>query len=71
MSKSLHDACTMQEKHSKIFDDYNATFPTNLTETWNKKILEWNKDHSIKPDPYEEPEIRMSIIVLCLYRNDI
>lgn len=49
----------MQEKHSKIFKDYNTTFPTNLTQAWGAHILKWNKDHKTRPDPYEEPDTRM------------
>ena len=58
MSRCLHDACAMKEKHSKIFEDYNTTFSQDLTQAWNAHILKWNKNHSIKPDPYEEPETR-------------
>ena len=65
MSRCFRDACAMQEKHSKIFDEYNATFPTHLTQSWDSHISKWNKDHSLKPDPYEAIEIRMFIILLC------
>ena len=51
----------MQEKHQKIFEDYNTTFPTKLTKAWGAHIVKWNKDHATKPDPYEEPDTRMSL----------
>lgn len=51
----------MQQKHRQIFEEYNATFPKDLTISWKAHIVKWNKDHSIKPDPYEEVEICMYI----------
>lgn len=57
MSKSLHHSYLMQEKHKKIFEDYSNTFSANLISSWKKHIDKWNKDHSVKPDPYEDIEI--------------
>lgn len=56
LAKSLLHAYLMQEKHRKIFEEYNVTFPTDLTYAWRKHIEKWNKDHSVKPDPYEDIE---------------
>ena len=53
----------MHEKHSKIFDEYNATFPAKLTKAWGAHVLKWNKNHKLKPDPYEEPDTRRFILV--------
>ena len=62
MAKSLHDASLMQAKHSSIFENYNTTFPQSLTQKWKAQIEKWNKDHSVKPDPYEEIESRAVFI---------
>ena len=59
MAKSLRNAYAMQVKHQGIFENYNTTFPAHLTREWKAHILKWNKDHSIKPDPYEDIEIRL------------
>ena len=48
----------MQAKHQAIFQNYNTTFPATLTKDWKAHIAKWNKDHSIKPNPYEEIESR-------------
>ena len=70
MSKCLHDANSMHKKHSQIFADYNTTFPSDLTQSWNAHILKWNRNHKLKPDPYEEIEIRMCVITfLIVYSN--
>lgn len=58
MSRSLHEAYLMQDKHQKILAEYTATFPKDLTNSWKEHIEKWNQDHSIKPDPYEEIETR-------------
>lgn len=56
MAKSLHYSYAMWEKHKKIFEDHNATFSPTLVSSWGKHIEKWNKDHTIKPDPYEDIE---------------
>lgn len=58
MAKSLRNASLMQAKHQAIFQNYNTTFPATLTKDWKAHIAKWNKDHSIKPNPYEEIESR-------------
>ena len=58
MARQLHNASTMQAKHQAIYQNYTATFPSHLTGEWKAHILKWNKDHTIKPDPYEEIETR-------------
>lgn len=62
MSKSLHYAIQMQQKHKKIFEEHNATFPLSLTSSWKAHIEKWNQDHTVKPDPYEDIEICMSLL---------
>ena len=72
LGKSLHDAHLMKDKHQVIFQEYNATFPADLTKTWNEQVEKWNKDHTSKPDPYEDVENRgfqFSTAVLFLTGN--
>lgn len=56
----------MQNKHQQIFQEYNATFPANLTKTWGECVDKWNKDHTSKPDPYEDVENRMLFVCSCI-----
>lgn len=46
----------MQKKHQKIFDEYHATFTPQQTTKWSKLIDKWDKNHAVKPDPYENVE---------------
>ena len=73
MARSLRTASIMQAKHQTIFDNYTATFPKELAQEWKAHILKWNKDHTIKPDPYEEIETRIqpsSILTTFFWLSD-
>jgi hypothetical protein len=40
--------------HGKAFTQFNATFPTAVTDQWDKMVVPWDTDKS-KNNPYEEP----------------
>ncbi|KAF8976702.1 hypothetical protein BDQ17DRAFT_1454822 [Cyathus striatus] len=43
------------QKHNEIFEKFNATFSTAMTDKWKYQIKAWNDNH-IGPNPYHETE---------------
>ncbi|KAF8991837.1 hypothetical protein BDQ17DRAFT_1432817 [Cyathus striatus] len=50
----------MSEKHEEIFQKFNATFNTSITEEWEAQVIAWVMDHT-RPNPYDEPEYTTSL----------
>jgi hypothetical protein len=50
----LKKALVMQTMHGKAFTQFNATFPTAVTDEWDKMVAAWDTDKT-KNNPYEEP----------------
>lgn len=44
----------MVNKHKQIFDNYTQTVTPETISKWKDDIERWNRDHSAKPDPYED-----------------
>ncbi|KAF8987546.1 hypothetical protein BDQ17DRAFT_1335001 [Cyathus striatus] len=58
--KQYKEAVTMSEKHEEIFQKFNATFNTSITEEWEAQVIAWEMDHT-RPNPYDEPEYRFEL----------
>ncbi|KAI0323170.1 hypothetical protein GY45DRAFT_1341622, partial [Cubamyces sp. BRFM 1775] len=56
LAKSLRQATQMAVKQRQIFNEFSATFPTDIVREWERVILLWNINPGRGPDPYEEPE---------------
>lgn len=48
----------MRKKQAETFTSLSSGFPPETVAKWSKMVKEWELDRS-KPNPYEEPEIRM------------
>lgn len=44
----------MKMKSQTAFENFNKTFPPDVTLTWTQLVEAWDKDNT-KTNPYEEP----------------
>ncbi|KAF7968821.1 hypothetical protein HWV62_29262 [Athelia sp. TMB] len=52
--RSIKVAVHMKMKSRVAFENFNKTFPPDITEAWGQLVKAWNKDRKQK-NPYEEP----------------
>ena len=57
----------MRLKHTRLFEQFSATFQPNTIVSWEKLINAWKKDRS-QPNPYLEPsQCKLMILFLPLF----
>ena len=54
----------MHSKQEKAFEEFSATFPSDVVQKWRALLDRWYKNPRSKPDPFSEPETRMCHIYL-------
>lgn len=55
----------MRATHQAAFEQFDATFPAEITKEWGDQVIAWDADHSC-PNPYVEPKQATSIAALKL-----
>ncbi|CDO69484.1 hypothetical protein BN946_scf184662.g4 [Trametes cinnabarina] len=64
--KSLGHASKMAHKQRDTFNEFNATFPQDVTQEWEHLVEIWNVNPSAVPDPFAEPEAKPKFNAVCL-----
>ncbi|KAI9059925.1 hypothetical protein FKP32DRAFT_1613943 [Trametes sanguinea] len=59
LRKSLLHASKMAIKQRAAFDEFNATFPADVTREWERLVEIWNVNPTAVPDPFAEPEAKI------------
>ena len=60
--KRFKDAWNMRNKHREMFRQLSSTFPEDTIQRWTAMVDAWKVDHG-QPNPYEEPQCGMFIVV--------
>lgn len=55
----------MCQIHADTFEQFDETFPGEVTREWLQEVLAWDADHSA-PNPYVEPKQTASVAALKL-----